>query len=148
MNIIMGNRRGTVEQEIVVQASRLHRAAEAKTAAPQWQHPDRAGETPAPQGTKSFSSWPLIAAVVLAVATVAPALAAPVHLVRDGGSEFVIYYDDAAPASVAMAASELQEYVYQVSGAKLAIVHQPRRPMICLGENAASRAAGHAARSH
>ena len=45
----------------------------------------------------------IVAAMIGAAAT--PALA--VELVHDQGSEFVIYYDEAAPSSVAMAASEL-----------------------------------------
>ena len=78
--------------------------------------------------------------LILIGAAATPALA--VELVRDQGSEFVIYYDEAAPSSVAMAASELQAYLNKVSGAKLAVVNEPRSPMICLGDNAASRAAG------
>ena len=84
----------------------------------------------------------LFGIIIFVLTGAGTALAAPVQLVRDQGSELVIYHDDAAPSSVAMAASELQEYLYKVSGAKLAIVGEPRRPMICLGENAASRAAG------
>jgi len=68
--------------------------------------------------------------------------AAPVELVRDGESEFVICHEKAAPSSVAMAASELQGYLEKVSGAKLQVVHEPRRRMICLGVNEASRAPG------
>ncbi len=84
----------------------------------------------------------LLGLVVLILTGAGAALAAPVQLVRDQASEFVIYHDEAAPSSVVMAASELQEYLYKASSAKLAIVHEPRPPMICLGDNAASRAAG------
>lgn len=75
--------------------------------------------------------------------TVASAASAePVPLVRDGESPFVIYHDEGGPSSVAMAAAELRQYLEKVSGAKLEVVHQPQRPMICLGLNASSRAAG------
>jgi hypothetical protein len=80
--------------------------------------------------------------MILVLAGAGATLASPVELVREQGSEFVIYHDETAPSSVAMAASELREYLYRGSGAKLAIVHQPRSPMICLGNNAASSAAG------
>jgi len=79
---------------------------------------------------------------MLVLSLVSQGSAAAVELVRDQGSEFVIYHDPAAPSSVAMAASELQDYVYKVSGAKLAIVQRAGGPMICLGDNGASRAAG------
>lgn len=81
-----------------------------------------------------------VAALALYVA--AEASAASVELVRNEGSDYVIYHDADAPLSIVMAASELQDYVLKVSGAKLAIVQRPGEPMICLGENAASRAAG------
>jgi len=85
---------------------------------------------------------PLLDLICLILTAAGATRAMPVELVRDQKSEFVIYLDDAAPSSVAMAASELQEYLYKVSRAKLAIVREPRPPMICLGDNAASRAAG------
>ena len=84
-----------------------------------------------------------VAALALAIlAGICAVQAAPVPLVRDQGSDFVIYCEETAPRSVARAADELQVYLYKVSGARLAIVHEPRSPMICLGENDASRAAG------
>jgi len=76
------------------------------------------------------------------VTTASLTLAGQIQLAHDGRSEYVIYHDTAAPSSVAVAASELQDYLFKVAGAKLAIVHEPRPRMICLGENAASRAAG------
>ena len=79
---------------------------------------------------------------MLVLSLVSQGFAAPLDLVRDQGSEFVIYHDAAAPSSVVMAASELQQYVYKVSGAKLAIVQRPGTPMICLGDNVPARAAG------
>ena len=85
---------------------------------------------------------PLLGLICLILTGAGATRAMPVELVRDQKSEFVIYLDDAAPSSVAMAASELQEYLHKVSRAKLEIVREPRPPMICLGDNAASRAAG------
>ena len=85
------------------------------------------------------SLLPLVLPLTIA-ATIASA--APLDLARDGGTTYVIYHDAEAPSSVATAAAELQEYFHQATGAKLGIVHEPRWPMICLGDNAASRAAG------
>ena len=79
---------------------------------------------------------------LLPLAILAFADAAPLRLVADGGTSYVIHHEPDAPASIAMAAAELQEYLYESSGAKLAIVHEPCEPMICLGDNAESRAAG------
>jgi hypothetical protein len=81
----------------------------------------------------------LLSLILIGTATV-PALA--VELVHERKSEFVIYHDAASPSSVAMAASELQSYVSRVSGAQLPIVNEPRVPMVCLGDNAASRSEG------
>lgn len=81
-------------------------------------------------------------AIVLALCIALEGSAAPVELARNQGSDHVIYHDADAPLSIVMAASELQGYLHKVSGAKLAIVQRPGEPMICLGENAASRAAG------
>lgn len=68
--------------------------------------------------------------------------AAPIKLVEGGGTSFVIYHTPDAPPSVAQAAADLQEYVYQATGAKLAIVNEPRPPMVCLGDSESARAAG------
>ena len=68
--------------------------------------------------------------------------AAPLTLVQDAGTTFVIYVAADAPPSVRQAAAELQDYACQVAGAKLTIVNDPHDPMICLGDNAATRAAG------
>ncbi len=72
-----------------------------------------------------------------------------VTLVQDGHSPFVILHDPNAPGSVRIAAEELQHYVEATTGAKLAIVAsdvQPQSPFIALGDTAAARAAGIAAR--
>ncbi len=61
------------------------------------------------------------------------AVAAPLPLVTDGQSSYVIYCEAQAPASVRDAATDLQSYLTQVSGAKLALVNQPRSPMIAVG---------------
>lgn len=84
-------------------------------------------------------------AVVLSAVLVGGAsglCADPVELVRNGGSTHVIYHEADAPQSVAMAAAELRDYIRKASGADLAIVNEPREPMICLADNASSRAAG------
>ncbi len=65
-----------------------------------------------------------------------------VTLVEDSRSEFVIYHAPAAPSSVVEAGEELQHYLERATGARLEIVTEPAEPMICLGDNAASRAAG------
>ena len=90
----------------------------------------------------SIISRHILRLLILALPGANAVLATPIELTRDQGSEHVIYYGEAAPLSVVMAASELQEYLHKVSGAKLAIVRQPHPPMICLGDNAASREAG------
>lgn len=70
------------------------------------------------------------------------ALAAPVPLVQGGATEYVLYFEAGAPSSVAQGAAELQHYLRRATGASAAIVHTPRSPMICLGDNAAAGAAG------
>ena len=64
------------------------------------------------------------------------------ELVRGDGSSHVIYHAADAPESVAMAATELQNYLHKVTGVKVPIVNKPSKPMICLGNNAAAQAAG------
>jgi len=78
----------------------------------------------------------------LALAAAGTALAAPLQLVKDGKSAFVIYLDAAVPKSVKLAAEELQRVVAVATGAKLPIVNAPAHPMICLGDNKAARKAG------
>ncbi len=84
----------------------------------------------------------LMSGLMLALGVVTTGCAAPLELVKGQGTLFVIYHEAEAPSSVAMAASDLQDYMYQATGAKLAIVNEPGEPMICLGDNPASRAAG------
>lgn len=81
-------------------------------------------------------------AIALLSITLSTSAADRLQLVGDGQSDYVIYHDEAAPSSVAMAASELQGYILKVTGAKPPIVQRPREPMICLGENVVSRKAG------
>ncbi len=66
----------------------------------------------------------------------------PLKLVSDSKTTYAIYHEASAPLSVTMAASELQHYFKEATGAELPIVHEPREPVICLGENDFSRAAG------
>ena len=65
-----------------------------------------------------------------------------VSLVVDGRPTAVIYRAPNAPKSVKYAASEVQRVVLKATGAKIEIVDAPRTPMICLGDNPASRKAG------
>jgi hypothetical protein len=66
----------------------------------------------------------------------------PTALVEKGASPYSIYHDPAAPASVKLAAEEIQRVIELSTGVKLPVVAQPATPMICLGDNAASRRAG------
>jgi len=68
--------------------------------------------------------------------------AGPLELVKEGKPAFVIYLDAKAPKSVKLAAEELQRVVAVATGAKLPIADAPASPMICLGDNEASRKAG------
>jgi len=47
----------------------------------------------------------------------------------------VIYYQEDAPPSVALAAGELQKYIELSTGKKLPVVNRPVTPMISLGDN-------------
>lgn len=71
-----------------------------------------------------------------------PAFAAPLPLVQDGASSYSIYIAPDAPSSVNVAATDLALHVKQATGAELPIADEPRSPMVCLGDNAASRRAG------
>ncbi len=80
---------------------------------------------------------------VLALAAALPLSAQKSPPIADSGqSDWVIYCEPDAPQSVLLAADELQRIVRESTAAKLPIVNDPERPMICLGDNAASRAAG------
>ncbi len=76
-----------------------------------------------------------IAALVTSVANAQP-------LAENGESDWVIYHAADAVPSVRLAAEELQRVILLSTGAKLPIVDGPASPMICVGENSASRAAG------
>lgn len=77
--------------------------------------------------------------LILLVATAASA--EPLTLVARGRSAFVIYRDPASPPSVSLAAQELQRVIKLSTGVELPIRDEPASPMICLGDNAASRQA-------
>src|SRR5262245_3713270 len=68
--------------------------------------------------------------------------AAELVLAENGKSTYSIYREAKAPQSVLRAAAELRNYIEKATGAKLPIVTTPASPMICLGVNAASQAAG------
>lgn len=78
---------------------------------------------------------------VLALVTL-PALALAQPLADGGRSAWVIYRAPDAPPSVQLAATELQRVLRISTGAELPIVDEPAQPMICLGDNEASRAVG------
>ncbi len=71
--------------------------------------------------------------------------AAPLTLARDGASGYVIYRQPDAPEPVQEAARELARVLTAACGVTLPLVEAPKSPMICLGDNAAARAAGLAA---
>lgn len=68
--------------------------------------------------------------------------AQPLALAQAGRSRYVIYRDPTSPPSVSTAADELQRVIKASTGAELPIVDQPAERMICLGDNASSRAVG------
>ncbi|MBI4027561.1 MAG: DUF4838 domain-containing protein [Verrucomicrobia bacterium] len=71
-----------------------------------------------------------------------PAVA--LELVKNGASPYAIYLAPTAPASVKLAAEELQAHLEKSTGVKLPILNETRSPMICLGDNEESRRAGFA----
>jgi len=75
----------------------------------------------------------LVQALCLALS--AAAWSAPFELVKQGRSDVVIYHAPDAPKSVQMGAEELQRYVQEATGARLAVVQTAQSPMICLGDN-------------
>jgi hypothetical protein len=81
-------------------------------------------------------------AALLTLAFLLPAAASPVELVRDGRSEHVIWCEPDAPASVKLAAREIQRLVKASTGVELPLAQAPAAKMICLGDNPASRKAG------
>lgn len=79
---------------------------------------------------------------VLVCGTLAAAQQTPLPLVAAGGSAYIIYRDPAGPPSVLRAASELQRVVKVATGVELPLRDEAVPPMICVGDNAAARAAG------
>ncbi|MCE5237054.1 DUF4838 domain-containing protein [bacterium] len=82
---------------------------------------------------------------LLSVALGLAAMAAPAQplvLVQNGASRYAIYRAANAPEPVQEAARELARVVETACGVKLPVVDRPQSPMICLGDNAAVRAAG------
>ena len=68
-------------------------------------------------------------------------------LVSKGHSDYSIYVAANAPNSVKLGARELQQTVETATGVKLAITNVPVTPMICIGDNDASRQAGYSSES-
>ncbi|MEI6422275.1 MAG: hypothetical protein WCP55_08655, partial [Lentisphaerota bacterium] len=63
-------------------------------------------------------------------------------LIKDGQSDYGIYYHASSPSCVKRAATEMQRVIRISTGVTLPILAEPRNPMICLGDNAVSREAG------
>jgi hypothetical protein len=103
--------------------------------------------------TKSFPSrFRCLAALAGAAFACGPLVSAAedIELVRDGASRFVIVRSANAPASVRTAATELQRYIEQSTGAKLPIAADdtpPTGPFLSLGDTPLARAAGLNARN-
>lgn len=66
-------------------------------------------------------------------------------MVENGVSAYSIYVEPSALKSVRLAAEEVQRVVRLATGCTLSVKAEAKRPMICLGDNAAARAAGVAA---
>lgn len=63
-------------------------------------------------------------------------------LVADGRSPFVIHVESGAPTSVQEAGAELRQQIRAVTGVDVPVSATPAAAMVCLGDNAAARAAG------
>ncbi len=90
------------------------------------------------QSGTSRIGWLTLVGLTLALG----AAAQPLTLVADGKSAYVIYRDPGAPPSVLLASRELQRIIAAATGVTLPLSDQPATPMICVGNNAASQAAG------
>ncbi|MEW6359374.1 MAG: DUF4838 domain-containing protein [Planctomycetota bacterium] len=63
-------------------------------------------------------------------------------LVENGATAYVIYHAPDAPASVKLAAEELQRAAKLSTGVEIPIRNEPAERMICLGDNPSARDAG------
>jgi hypothetical protein len=68
--------------------------------------------------------------------------AEPNVLIGNKSTEYCIYHEAEAPASVRDAAEEVQRILARASGVKLAIATKPSSPMIALGDSQSAREAG------
>jgi hypothetical protein len=89
---------------------------------------------------KRWSGWLSALGAILLVGS--GIQAAPLTLVSQGRSDYAIYHDPAAPASVKAAAGELQTTLQKATTVKLPVVHEPRERMLALGDSPAAQAAG------
>ena len=71
--------------------------------------------------------------IALIVSTAICGSCAPITVVQDGASDFVIYHAADAPPSVVAAAQDLQKYIAEASGAELPITTEGAEPAIVLG---------------
>jgi hypothetical protein len=86
------------------------------------------------------TSYRPVAAALLALCWMP--LANALTLVEAGKSSYVIHLAEDAPASVQAAVRDLQKYLAQATGAKLAVVNAPTPAMISIGDTPAARQAG------
>ncbi len=84
----------------------------------------------------------LIVVCVVACAVTTRAAEDTFALVESGRSGYSIYFGSDAPPSVRRAAEEIQRVIRISTGVELPVINEPAEPMICLGDNAAARAAG------
>lgn len=88
---------------------------------------------------------PLVRWMACALLCLPIAALANIDLVKGRSSKHCIYHAPDAPSSVRLAAEELKQYVAKATGVVLAVLNRaspPACPLISLGENAATRAAG------
>jgi hypothetical protein len=85
--------------------------------------------------------WKLLL-VTLVTLTAGNLFAKDIDLVKNGKSAYSIYYATDAPVDIKTAAEDFQRVIKESTGADLPVVHQPKSPMICLGNNSASGKAG------
>ena len=79
---------------------------------------------------------------LFALVLASPAMADDRILADGGKTTYSIYHDPTAPKSVKRAAAELRITLEKATGAKFVVTATPKSPMICLGVNDASKAAG------
>lgn len=90
----------------------------------------------------AFVAFQLSSLDMLAAAEQPAASTQRITLVREGLSDYVIFYDARAPESVREAGRELRRVLQAATGAELPVVQQPGEFTIVLGDTAETRRAG------